>query len=420
MDDSSIGLLFGAITFLIVLSAYFSGSETAMMALNRFRLKHLANEGYSGAKLASKLLERPDRLLSVILIGNNLVNFSAASLATLLAIKAWGEGAVIVAPIVCTLVFLIFAEVAPKTISAAYPEKIALPSAYMLQILLVVLFPLVWLVNGFANAMLRLVGIRHEEIEEDSLSAEELRTVVFEGSKIADHSQNMMLGVLDLAKVTVEDIMVPRAEIFAIDIEDKADDIVRQLKAAQHTRVPVFRGNIENIVGVLHLRDTAKFLTEDKFNRASILLVTEEPYFVPENTPLQIQLVNFQKNKKRIGMVVDEYGDIQGIVTMGDILEEIVGKFPADIANTNVEIRPQEDGSFIIDGSAHLRLINRTLNWELPLDGPKTLSGLIIEMLEIIPASNVCVIMEAYRIEVVQMHDNMVRTAKVSETPEPF
>ncbi len=218
MEDPSLEFMFGFIFLLVILSAYFSGSETAMMALNRYRLKHLANEGHRGAKLASRLLERPDRLLSVILIGNNLVNFSAASLATLIALELFGENGVAVAPVVCTMVFLIFAEVAPKTISAAYPEKIALASSFILRPLMWVMFPLVWLVNGFANAMLRLIGIRGENISDDDLSPEELRTVVFEGSKISAHPQNMMLGVLDLANVTVEDIIVPRAEIFGIDI----------------------------------------------------------------------------------------------------------------------------------------------------------------------------------------------------------
>ena len=420
MDDPSLELQFGLIVLLIILSAYFSGTETAMMALNRYRLKHLANEGHGGARRAAKLLERPDRLLSVILIGNNLANFSAASLATLIALNIFGDNGVAIAPVACTIVFLIFAEVAPKTISASYPEKVALPSSYILQILMVVLFPLVWLVNVSANAMLRLVGIRQEDQSEDHLSHEELRTVVYEGSKIAAHPQNMMLGILDLVHVSVEDIMVPKTEIFGIDIEDDIEDIIVQLRSAQHTRVPVYKDNIDKVIGILHLRDTAKFLSEEKISKASILQVTEEPYFVPENTPLQTQLINFQQRKQRFGLVVDEYGDIQGIVAIEDILEEIVGEFTTDLANTNVDIHPQEDGSFLIDGGTHIRLINRQLGWKLPQDGPKTISGLIIEHLEIIPDSTVSITMEGYRIEVMLIQDNMVRTAKVSVAPEPF
>ncbi|MFT6751724.1 MAG: Mg2+/Co2+ transporter CorB [Candidatus Azotimanducaceae bacterium] len=420
MDNASIEFLFGLIFLLVLLSAYFSGSETAMMALNRYRLKHLANEGHGGAKRASRLLERPDRLLSVILIGNNLANFSAASLATLIAINIFGDNGVAIAPVACTIVFLIFAEVAPKTISAAYPEKVALPSSYILQVLLVALFPLVWLVNGFANSMLRLIGIKQEDQTDDHLSHEELRTVVFEGSKIASHPQNMMLGVLDLANVTVEDIMVQRTEIFGIDIEDDIEDILTQLRSAQHTRLPVFNGNINKIIGILHLRNVTKLLHEKEITKALILQVTEEPYFVPENTSLQTQLINFQKRKERLALAVDEYGDIQGIVAIEDILEEIVGEYTTDLAATNVDIHPQNDGSYLIDGGTHVRLLNRQLGWNLPQDGPKTLSGLIIEHLEIIPDSVVSITTEGYRIEVTHIQDNMVRTAKVCYAPEPF
>jgi Mg2+/Co2+ transporter CorB len=414
LDDLSVGALTGAIFVLVVLSAYFSGSETAMMAMNRYRLKHLANEGHGGARRASRLLERPDKLLSVILIGNNFVNFSAASIATLLALKLFGEAGIAIAPVACTLIFLIFSEVAPKTVSAAYPEKIALPSSYILNILMWILYPLVWLVNGTANGLLRLAGFRPENAIEDNLSHEELRTVVFEGAQIAAHPQNMMLGVLDLDKVTVEDIMVPRTEIFGIDLEDDLEDIVLQIRASQHTRLPVFKNDIDKIIGVLHMRNAAKLLTQDTLSKALILQGADEPYFVPENTPLQTLLFNFQQQKQRIGLVVDEYGDIQGIVTIEDILEEIVGEFTTDLANTSIDIHPQDDGSFMIDGGAHIRLINRQLNWHLPQDGPKTLNGLITEYLETIPEANIGLVIDGYRIEIVQIQDNMIRTARLS------
>lgn len=418
MDDPSTGLLIGSIIGMIFLSAYFSGSETAMMALNRYRLRHLANEGHRSAKIAERLLERPDRLLSVILIGNNLVNFSAASVATLIALQMFGDAGVVFAPVVCTILFLIFAEVAPKTISAAFPEKVALPSSYILHGLMWVLFPLVWAVNTFANAMLRMIGIRHDEVSEDTLSPEELRTVVFEGSQIAAHPQNMMLGVLDLAYVTVEDIMVPRTEIYGIDIEDDMEDILTQIRGSQHTRVPVYKEHIDNVIGFLHLRNTAKFLAQEELTKAELVQFTEEPYFVPENTGLQIQLINFQQRKERIGLVVDEYGDIQGIVTLDDILEEIVGEFTTDMATANVDIHPQDDGSFLIDGSAHNRLINRQLDWHLPQDGPKTLNGLIVEYLETIPDNLVCLKLGKYRVEIIQIQDNRVKTARVTVEPE--
>lgn len=420
MDDPSIGALFGATIVLVILSAYFSGSETAMMALNRYRLKHLANEGHGGARRASRLLERPDRLLSVILIGNNLVNFTAASLATLIALELYGESGVAIAPVVCTFVFLIFAEVAPKSIAAAHPEKVALPSSYILNLLLLSLYPLVWLVNGIANGILSLIGINHDETASDHLSKEELRTVVFEGSQISAHPQNMMLGVLDLDKVSVEDIMVPRTEIFGIDIDDDIEDIIEQIRSSQHTRIPVFKADIDKIIGVLHTRNAAKFLTQAEINKAAILQVIDESYFVPENQSLQTLLFNFQQSKQRLGMVVDEYGDVQGIVAIEDILEEIVGEFTTDLSDTNIDIHPLDDGLYLIDGSTHIRLINRQLTWDLPQEGPKTLNGLIIEYLETIPDSNVCMLLEGYRIEIVQIQDNMIKTAKISRVPEPF
>jgi len=322
--------------------------------------------------------------------------------------------------VVCTFVFLIFAEVAPKSIAAAHPEKVALPSSYILNLLLLSLYPLVWLVNGIANGILSLIGINHDETASDHLSKEELRTVVFEGSQISAHPQNMMLGVLDLDKVSVEDIMVPRTEIFGIDIDDDIEDIIEQIRSSQHTRIPVFKADIDKIIGVLHTRNAAKFLTQAEVNKAAILQVIDESYFVPENQSLQTLLFNFQQSKQRLGMVVDEYGDVQGIVAIEDILEEIVGEFTTDLSDTNIDIHPLDDGLYLIDGSTHIRLINRQLTWDLPQEGPKTLNGLIIEYLETIPDSNVCMLLEGYRIEIVQIQDNMIKTAKISRVPEPF
>ena len=418
MDDPSIGALFGSMILLVILSAYFSGSETAMMALNRYRLKHLANKGNSGAKRASRLLERPDRLLGVILIGNNFVNFTAASIATIIALRLLGESAVAIAPIACTLIFLILAEVAPKTIAAAYPEKLALPSSHILRPLLWILYPLVWMVNGVSNGLLWMLGIKYEDASDDNLTKDELRTLVFEGSKIADRPQNMMLGILDLDKVTVDDIMVPRPEIDGIDIDDDLEDIIIQIRSAQHTRMPVFKEDVDKIIGMLHLRNAAKFLTEGTLSKAAMLQELADPYFVPENTPLQTQLHNFQLRKERIGLVVDEYGDIEGIVTLEDILEEIVGEFTTDLAAISTDIHHQDDGSYMVDGGAHIRLINRSLGWDLPQEGPKTLNGLITEYLENIPESNVCMVIGDYRIEIVQIQDNMIRTARILEPAE--
>jgi Mg2+/Co2+ transporter CorB len=413
LDDPSLGTSFSAIISLIILSAYFSASETAMMALNRYRLRHLMKQGNGGAKRVSTLLKRPDRLLGVILIGNNFVNFSAASVATILAIEILGENGVVWAPIICTVVFLIFAEVAPKTIAAAYPEKVALPSSYILQALLWILYPLVWMVNGLANGLLSIFGLQQSEAEEDHLSRDELRTVVFEGSKIPSQSQHMMLGVLDLDKVTVDDIMVPRNEIIGIDLDDDIEEIIALLRASQHTRLPVYKEDIDKIIGILHLRNAIRFVAEEGYSKAAILQEVDEPYFVPESTPLQTQLRHFQKRKERIGLVVDEYGDIQGIVTLEDILEEIVGEFTTDLASASNDIHPQPNGEYLVDGGATVRSINRALGWNLPQDGPKTLNGLITEYLETIPETPVCLTLEGYRIEIIQLQDNMIRTAKI-------
>ena len=420
MDDPSIVTLTGSIMLLIIVSAYFSGSETAMMALNRYRLKHLSKEGHGGARRAGKLLERPDRLLGVILIGNNLANFTAASLATVLALNLLGDQGVAWAPVICTIVFLVFAEVAPKTIAAVYPEKVALPSSYLLQVFLWIAYPFVWLVNSVANALLNLFGVNHDSASEDHLSIDELRTVVHEGSQIAGHHQDMMLGVLDLGKVTVDDIMVPRNEIIGIDLEDEMEDIVAQIRTIQHTRIPVFKEDIDRILGILHVRNAAKFLIAGELSKAALTQETTEPYFVPENTPLQTQLINFQQAKERIALVVDEYGDIQGIVTIEDILEEIVGDFTTDLHATSTDIHPQDDETYLIDGGTHVRLINRSLGWGMPTDGPKTLNGLITEYLETIPDSNICLRINGYRIEIVQIQDNMIKTAKLSEEPDLF
>ena len=385
-----------------------------MMALNRYRMRHLAKEGHSGAKRATKLLERPDRLLGVILIGNNFVNFSAASIATLLAIQILGEEGVAWAPVICTFVFLIFAEVAPKTIAANYPEKIALPSSHILSLLLLLLWPLVWAVSALSNTLLKMLGIQHQNDQGDHLSREELRTLVFEGAKIASQSQDMMLGVLDLDEVTVDHIMVPKSEIIGIDLEEPLEDIINQLRNAQHTRLPVFREDIDHVIGMLHVRDAIRFLTSDEPNKASLVQEIDEVYFVPENTALQRQIRNFQARKERIALVVDEYGDVQGIVTLEDILEEIVGEFTTDLASASSDIHPQEDGSFVVDGGATIRSINRALTWDLPADGPKTLNGLMTDHLETFPEAPVSIEIDEYRLEVVRLKDNMIATAKLT------
>ena len=413
------GLLLLAIFVMILLSAYFSGSETAMMALNRYRLRHLVNEGNRSARKADRLLQRPDRLLGVILLGNNLVIFVAASAAALVATRWFGEVVgTIVAPLVLTPLVLIFAEVTPKTIAARRPESIAFPSSYILQPLLKVCHPVLTLINAIGNFLAEPM-IARTKTESDDLSAEELRTVVNEGTALPRERQNMLLGVLDMENATIDGIMVPRSKVQGVDIEGDLAGIVDAIRGSQHTRLPVYRENINQVVGVLHLRRAARFLYRTEFTKADIVQETEEPYFVPEGTPLSIQLANFKKERQRIALVVDEYGDVQGLVALEDILEEIVGEFTTDAAAELTTIERHEDGAHIVEGRALLRDINRSHGWELPTSGPRTLNGLIVEHLEFIPEANVCLRIDRYRIETLQIADNIVRTVKVREMPAP-
>jgi len=410
-------LLIGIILTLTLLSAFFSSSETAMIGLNRYRLRHLVKQRHLGARKANRLLRRPDRLLGVILIGNNLVNFMAASLATVIGIRLFGEYGVVIAPVALTIFFLIFAEVAPKTLAAHSPEPIAFKAAHLLTPLLSVMYPLVLAINGVANALVKPF-IRNAPRTDDSLSVEELKTVVNEGVGLGSQDQNMLISILDLEKVTVNDIMVPRNEIVGIDIDAEMSEILNLLSTSQHTRLPVWKENINNVVGILHMRRVARHLPRQagaaQLTRADIMQLTEDPYFVPEGTQLPTQLLNFKKEKKRIALVVDEYGDVDGLVTLEDILEEIVGEFTTDFAANLPEIHPQEDGSYLIDGMALLRDINRVLDWDLPTQGPKTLSGFVLELLEAIPENNVCTRSGDYLIETLQIKDNVIKSLKVT------
>ena len=414
MNEAPIGILLGVLIFLLFLSAFFSSSETGMMALNRYRLRHLARSGNKGAQRTSQLLERPDRLIGVILIGNNFVNILASAIATIVAIRLWGNSGIAIATFGLTLLVLIFGEVTPKTLAALHPEKIAFPASWILKPLLRLLYPFVVIANTISNTLLRLMGVNPDSTDGDQLSQEELRTVVNEaGTLIPTRHKGMLLNILDLEHVTVDDIMIPRNEIVGIDIEEDIDDILDQLRTAQHTRLPVYKGDINNIIGMLHMRNVAKLINLEDINRAALLNETADPYFVPEVTPLHTQMVNFQKQKLRSAFVVDEYGDIMGLVTLEDILEEIVGDFTTDVDDISQDITPQKDGTYIIDGSASIRETNKSLHWNLPTKGPKTLNGLITEYLEEIPDSGVCLSIKQYRMEILQTRDNMVKTLKI-------
>ena len=425
MDDVPLGVLFGALLVLIVISAFFSGSETGMMALNRYRLRHLARAGHRGAKRVSALLERPDRLIGLILLGNNFVNILASSIATLIGLRLMGEAGIALAAALLTVVILILSEVAPKTLAAVHPERIAFPASYLLAPLLRLLYPLVYVINTVANGLLRLFGLRPEAVAGHHLSSEELRTVLNEaGAMIPRRHQKMLLSILDLEKVTVDDVMVPRNEIVGVDLNDRWDAIVQRLTRSQHTRLPVYRDTIDNTVGILHVRNALRIVRSENAGPETLLAAVADPYFVPEGTPLNTQLLNFQRQRRRVGLVVDEYGDILGLIALEDILEEIVGEFTTGGPAVLQDIQPLDDGSYLVDGGANVRQLDRVMHWQLPIDGPKTLNGLIMEYLETIPEPGTSLRIGGYPIEIVQTKENAVKTARVypkqrSTEPEP-
>jgi Mg2+/Co2+ transporter CorB len=427
LSDISNEALAGILLLLIVLSGFFSSSETGLMAINRVRLQHQAEEGSKAAARILSLLDRPDRLIGLILIGNNFVNILASAIATVLAVRVFGDAGVAIATGVLTLVILIFAEVTPKTFAALHPERIAKPASLILVPLLRLAYPLVWMTNLLSNGLLRILGINPESSNRDRLTKEELRTLMMQsGHRIPARRHGMLLSILDLEKVQVDEIMVPRGEIVGLDLTDEIEELVSQLRSTQHTRLPVFHEDVEELVGVLHARTALKLLdnpgllTDETEFKNRLTELCEEPYYVPHSAALHTQLYNFQKERERLAVVVDEYGEIEGLVTIDDILEEIVGEFTTDhIQETSPDVHPQDDGTFIIDGSATIRDLNRMLEWELPTDGPRTVSGLIVELLEFIPENTLGIQWGDYRLEVLAIQDNRVRSVRAWKVELP-
>lgn len=422
-EDVPLAGLVGLLFMLLLLSAFFSGSETALMSLNRYQLRHKARHGHRGARRAEQLLKRPDRLIGLILLGNNLVNFSAASLVTLIALDLGGEPAVAIATGIFTLIVIIFSEAAPKTLAALHPERLAFPASLIYYPLLKITYPIVWLTNAASNGVLWLFGVRQSGSELQSLTREELRTVVFEaGARISSRYRKMLISILDLEKVTVDDVMVPHNEIIGIDLDDDDTEVGQIIATSNHSRLPVYRDSIDHVVGMLHMRKLAN-LARTELDKATLEQLLDEPYFVPEGTPLSTQLVQFQRRRERIALVVDEYGDIQGIVTLEDILEEIVGEFTTDPADEGVDVVPESKDTFLVDAAANIRELNRSQDWDLPTDGPKTLNGLIVERLETIPQTGTCLKVDGYPIEIVEADENRVRTVRIGPRsvvePEP-
>jgi len=415
LNDIPLYWLFIAFVALILLSAFFSSSETGLMSLNRYRLRHLADKNHGGAKRAVRLLQRPDKLITLILLGNNFINVLITQLATYIGYRLYGEAGIAIAAGLLTLVLLLFAEVTPKTLAATNPEKIALPAAYVYQPLSKIMMPLVMVIDWMAKLVLKLFLLSDKDASSDALNPEELRVAVNEtGGLIPDSHRDMLISILDLEKVTVDDIMVPRNEIIGIDLEDEWHDTLKLITNLSYTRIPIYSGNIDNLVGVAMMRKILPLLLQDDFTPESLVDLAREGYFIPEGTPLTTQLMNFRKNKRRVGFVVDEYGDIQGLVAIEDILEEIVGEFTTDPSALHQDFYRDADGSFLIDGSTHIRDINRNLDIHLPSKGPRTLNGVIIEHMEFIPEAGTSVKISGYPIEIMQVKNNMVKTARLS------
>ena len=412
----SLSTLIIVLLALILISAFFSSSETALMVINRYKLRHLAkNKHHRGAYRVLKLLTRTDRLLSVILIGNTIANICASVVATLIGAHFYGDKGILIATVVLTLIVLIFAEIGPKTLAARYAQRYALIVSLPLYGALYLLYPLVWLGNTIVKILLLPLKINISKTKVDELSPEELKSIVNEpGTDISRKDQEMLVGILELESVTAEDIMIPRAEIVGIDLEDNWQDIMQQLMSSQHTRLPLYEHDLNHLHGMLHLRDILHALAQGNLNKEILSSLVQENYFVPETITLNRQLLNFQKNNSRSALVVDEYGELQGLITLEDILEEVIGNFTTDISETtDIDITRQTNGSYIVDGSVTIRELNRKLKWQLPNKHAKTLNGLVTATLDGIPNVGTCVKINGYPIEVLKIKDNIIKTLKV-------
>jgi len=416
MEEIPLASLYVTLFILILVSGFFSSSETGLMAMNKYRLRHLANKGHRGARMAQKLLRKPDRLIGLILLGNNLVNILAASIATVIGIRLYGASGVWIASLVMTVIVLIFAEVAPKTVAAVHPERIAFPASFVLSGLLKVLYPLVWMVNVIANLILRPFGVRTNAEMMERLNREELRTLVQEGGQIPDDHQRMLVNILDLEQATVDDVMIPRQDIVGIDLDDDWNDILVQLTQTVYTRLPVFHESIDQVEGLLHIRTVIAKLAHGALTFEDLKRSVRSPYFIPEGTSLTQQLLEFQARERRMGLVVDEYGDIQGMVTLDDILEEIVGEYTSEGRARSRHIRKLDDGNFLVDGTVSIRALNRKMEWELPEEDASTLNGLLLEELEVIPEGKASLRIGRQIMTIVEIKDNVI--SKVLVEPE--
>lgn len=408
--------MLGALILLLLCSGFFSASETSMMAVNRYRLKNLAKAGHRGAKLAEWLLSQTDKLLGVVLLGNNLVNAAAAALVTLISFRLFGESewALTLGTLAVTFLILVFSEVTPKVLGAAYPERIAPAASFVLAPMLKLFYPAVWFVNLFVQGLLRLLRLRPADAASNSMGVEELRTLLSEsGSFLPAQHRGILMNLFDLEQVTVDDAMRPRGQIEAIDLATEAGEIVHQLATSHHARLPVYEGEPNNVLGVVHVRRALARLREADFDAAEFRGWLREPYYIPSGTTLYNQLAQFQATRQSLGLVVDEYGELLGLVTVEDILEEIVGEFTPELPGGSLLGARDKDGSYLVEGSASLRQLNRKLGLAFPLDGPRTLNGLLLEKLEAMPEPGVSILLEGYPVEIVQVQDRVVKTARI-------
>ncbi|MGH8549327.1 MAG: HlyC/CorC family transporter [Methylococcales bacterium] len=416
LNQIPLSILFGVLGVLIILSAIFSGSETALMTVNRYRLQHLAKKRHPGAVRVQKLLRRPDRLIGLLLLGNNFVNIFASSLTTVIALRLGGETGIAIGAGILTLVILIFGEVAPKTLAAMHPERLAFRASWFFLPLLKILYPVVWIVNAISNLLLRVFRCNPATHQKDRLSKEELRTIVAEADALLPEKyQNMLVGILDLEAATVEDVMVPRNEIVGLDLDAPLDELIALIKSIPHSRIPVYKKSIDRVIGILSLRKILPRLNDQNLDKKTIASETSKTYFIPESTPLHRQLMNFKNEASRIGLVVDEYGEVQGLVTLEDLLQEIVG----EITHGSPDVEPHKDGGFLVDASVTLRELNRVTGWSFPTEGPKTLNGLIIEFLETIPAQGTSLELSGYRLEILEVNEHAVKRVKFYASQNP-
>jgi Mg2+/Co2+ transporter CorB len=422
MEEISIGQLVGTLVVLLVISGFFSIAETSMMAINRYRLKHMVNQGHGGAARVEELLRRTDKLLGAILIGNNLVNAAAATLASLIAVQFFGQGkfAYAVSTLAISFLIIVFAEITPKVVGATYPERIAPALAYVLKPVQWVLQPGVWFVNLFVRPLLLVIGIRPEENTQlEKLSPEEIRTLVLESSTFMPKKHvSILMNLFDLGAVTVQDIMVPRAKIESIKLDDDMDTIVHQLVTSYHQRLPVFRSALGEVVGVLHIKKVIAALPTGTLDKATLEQMLNEPYFVPATTPVLAQIQYFQENQERIALVVDEYGELMGLLTLEDIIEEIIGKFTTSLPSAGPALAWDSTGAATAEGTTPVRDVNRALGLSLPTDGPKTLNGLILEHLQDIPEADVSIKIGNVPMEIVHAQGRTIKTVRIFKPVE--